>query len=171
MGDDGFEQLIYDASRGQHEYLSHTADVKIHAWGDSLGYAFCAGAVGMFGYLTELDCVRVDAHIKPVVVHVHGHDAQSLLFSFLDECLFIFSTELLVVRQIVLTDFRCADHEPDGQEGSQAFSVRAVLYGEKWDSKKHPAGCEIKAITFNEMEIYRTNGDTPAWHVEFVVDI
>ena len=36
------------------EYLDHTADVQLHAWGPTLKEAFEQCAKAMFGYITEL---------------------------------------------------------------------------------------------------------------------
>ncbi len=37
-------------------------------------------------------------------IEAEGHDAQSLLFAFLDELLFIFHTEFLVCKKITVTN-------------------------------------------------------------------
>lgn len=48
-----------------------------------------------YAYMTDLDTVEVR---KQHMFAAEGHDLKSLLFNFLDECLYIFGTELLVCR-------------------------------------------------------------------------
>lgn len=43
-----------------YEYLDHTADVQLHAWGDSLEAAFQNIIPCMFNYLTDLSTVVID---------------------------------------------------------------------------------------------------------------
>ncbi len=83
---------MLDSSRpvSGFEYLDHTADVQIHAWGRDLAEAFGQAAKAMFGYMTDLDLVQESATHH---VEARGHDAQSALYNFLDEWLFAFSAE------------------------------------------------------------------------------
>ncbi|VEN57140.1 unnamed protein product [Callosobruchus maculatus] len=43
----------------KYEYLDHTADVQLHAWGDSLKEAYEQCGIAMFGYMTELPTVEI----------------------------------------------------------------------------------------------------------------
>lgn len=49
------------------EYLDHTADVQLHAWGASLEEAFEQAALAMFNYMTPLGQIQVGQHI--IIVH------------------------------------------------------------------------------------------------------
>ena len=69
----------------------------MHAWGDSLEEAFEQCAVAMFGYMTDLDYVEPKSAYS---LAVEGHDMESLLYNFLNELLFVFSTEPFLVPKV-----------------------------------------------------------------------
>ncbi|KAL0281043.1 UNVERIFIED_CONTAM: hypothetical protein PYX00_002158 [Menopon gallinae] len=136
----------------KYEYLDHTADVQLHAWGDSLEEAFEQCAVAMFGYITELDTVEIteDEEIEAV-----GEDLLSLLFHFLDEFLYLFCAEpYLVAKKVKITEFN-----------RQELRIRAKGYGEPFQIGKHPQGADIKAITYSNMQVYDNEGQ----HEVFVI--
>ena len=53
----------------------------------------------MFNYITALNRIDIDEH-KTITVDVIGHDMHSLLFNYLDEFLFRFSTEGFVPKEV-----------------------------------------------------------------------
>jgi SHS2 domain-containing protein len=60
-------------------------------------------ALAMFGYMTELETVAIDPAAS-TFVEATGHDLLSLIFNFLDELLYTFHTEDLVVRDIKILE-------------------------------------------------------------------
>merc|ERR1712018_662564 len=137
----------------KYEYLDHTADVQLHAWGDDLKEAFEQLAISMFGYMTEIDTVDMLEECDEIVAE--GHDMLSLIFHWLDEWLFFFSAEnFLIARKVKITEF---DREN--------FRIKAVGYGETFDLDKHPQGTEVKAITYSNMQFY----DDDKKHEIFVI--
>ncbi|ODM99973.1 Protein archease [Orchesella cincta] len=125
----------------KYEYLDHTADVQIHAWGENLGEAFEQCAMGMFAYITDMD--RVD-NFGSEQIEATGHDMLSLLYGFLDEWLFLFNAEpYFVARKINITSF-----------DRDNFKISAVGYGETFDLRKHTQGTEVKAITYSNMQFH-----------------
>lgn len=65
-----------DGCKGEfYEYLDHTADVQLHAWGSTLEEAFGHVAECMFNYMTDLSVVEVDFTdpARRVEVNVSGN--------------------------------------------------------------------------------------------------
>jgi len=125
----------------KYEYLDHTADVQLHAWGDSLKEAFEQCVMAMYGYMTEIDKVDIEGSEE---IEAQGQDLPSLLFHFLDEFLFLFSAEpFFIARKVVITEFDLDN-----------FKIRATAYGETFNLSKHPQGTEVKAITYSNMQIH-----------------
>ncbi|XP_037828442.1 protein archease-like [Lucilia sericata] len=124
----------------KYEYLDHTADVQLHAWGESLKEAFEQCGMAMFGYMTELDYVTVQSCYQ---IEAKGDDVDGLLFHFLDELLFLFSCEpFLICKRLEITKFDL-----------ETFEIECRCYGEPFDLEKHPQGTEVKAITYSAMQI------------------
>lgn len=116
--------------------------VRIHAWGDSLKEAFEQAGVAMFGYMTDLSTVEIKQSAE---IEASGDDLEGLLFHFLDELLFLFSCEpLLICSKVTITEFIA--------EG-EAFKIKCRCYGEEFQIGKHPQGTEVKAITYSAMQI------------------
>ncbi|CAH0558155.1 unnamed protein product [Brassicogethes aeneus] len=137
------EELILPPCK--YEYLDHTADVQIHAWGDSLIEAFEQCGVAMYGYMTEIDKVEI---LRSTEIEVKGSDLTNLLFMFLDELLYVFSAEeFLVCKKLVITEFNV--NPPEGED----LSIKCKCYGEEFTLGKHPQGTEVKAITYASMQI------------------
>lgn len=128
----------------KYEYLDHTADVQLHCWGKNLKEAFEQTGEAMFGYMTEnITTVALqDAHR----FKAEGDDLEGLLYHFLDELLFMFAAEpFLIGRKVVIDSM-----------DTVKFVIEGSVYGEPFDLNKHPAGTEIKAITYSAMQIYQS---------------
>uniref|UniRef100_A0A673THH1 Protein archease n=1 Tax=Suricata suricatta TaxID=37032 RepID=A0A673THH1_SURSU len=125
----------------KYEYLDHTADVQLHAWGDTLEEAFEQCAMAMFGYMTDTGTVEP---LQTLEVETQGDDLQSLLFHFLDEWLYKFSAdEFFIPREVKVLHI-----------DQRNFKVRSIGWGEEFSLSKHPQGTEVKAITYSAMQPY-----------------
>lgn len=151
-------QQYRSAAVGEHkfEYLDHTADVQLHAWGSSLQEAFEQVGLAMFNYMTPIDALTINEACTREVV-ASGHDLQSLLFNYLDELLFIYATEYIMFCRIAISKLDLTD-----------FSITATGRGEKFDRQRHECGTEVKAITYSAMQIREAQGDA---EVFVIVDI
>lgn len=122
------------------EYLDHTADVQLHAWGGCLKEAFEQVALCMFNYMTPLKGIVAK---KKKTFSVKGDDMDSLMYHWLDELLFAFSTELFVACRIRIVEFNLEE-----------WRIEAECVGDTFDRTCHTCGTEIKAITYSAMQIY-----------------
>lgn len=145
----------FDLPEEKFEYLDHTADVQLHAWGDNLKEAFEQVVVAMFNYMTT-DFSTVEM-LEEEEIEAEGDDLQSLLFHFMDEWLFLFSADpFFIARKVVITEFDLEN-----------FKIKSKGYGEPFDISKHPQGTEVKAITYSNMQIY----DSEKHEVFVIIDI
>lgn len=137
------------------EYLDHTADIQIHSWGDTLSNAFEHAALGMYNCLTPLS--GLDSTKQSIEIEAEGHDLESLLRCFLEECLYLFHSELIVCTEVHILEL-----------DKEGFTIRAQGKGQKFDPAKHESGTEVKAITYSAMKIVETPTES---EVFVIVDI
>ncbi len=153
---DGLIRQVQEDGLGtpKYEYLDHTADVQLHSWGDTLEESFENLALCMFNYMTPLSGIlktclseqgrNIDTHRFTI----SGNDMESLLYHWLDELLFKFSTGFFVPVAIKITEFDL-----------KSWTIKAVAIGDVFDTKIHACGTEIKAITYSAMQIYNGKDD------------
>eukprot|EP01028_Stygiella_incarcerata_P002856 TRINITY_DN1543_c0_g1_i1.p1 TRINITY_DN1543_c0_g1~~TRINITY_DN1543_c0_g1_i1.p1 ORF type:complete len:222 (-),score=45.87 TRINITY_DN1543_c0_g1_i1:402-1016(-) len=125
----------------QFEYLDHTADVQIHSWGSTFAQSLEQLGLGMLSYMTNLG--NVDQETRSTIIHAEGHDAMSLVFSFLNEILYQFHGEGLVFRRLSVDNVDLGD-----------WTVRCRCLGEPFNLLKHTQGTEVKAITYSNMQVW-----------------
>ncbi len=123
------------------EFLEHTADVYIAAYGKDLTEAFENAALAMFETMT--DTKKVEPRIEETV-ETGGYDKQSLLYNWLEELLIRFD-----VNNRLYSRFRI--QEIEGTD--EGFKLKAKVYGEPFEPGKHKQKVGIKAVTYHRMEI------------------
>ena len=82
---------------------------------------------------------------------------ETLLYKYLDELLYLFSTNLFCCVKFKIEIF-----DP------QAFRICGKAYGDTYDPSKHTPGTEIKAITYSNMQIHEKHDRTDLY---VIVDI
>ncbi|XP_061425588.1 protein archease isoform X1 [Lethenteron reissneri] len=131
----------YPAVIKKHEYLDHTADVQLHAWGDTLEESFEQVVMAMFGYISDIEVVEP---LDTVEVEAEGEDMMSLLYQFMDAWLYKFCADLFFIpREVKVVSLDRVN-----------FKIRSIGWGEEFNLEKHPQGTEVKAITYSAMQIH-----------------
>jgi len=125
------------------EFLEHTADLYIAAYGHSLEEAFENAAAAMFEGITDLD------KVKPKVedsVTVEGYDEQALLYNWLEALLVKFD-----VKGILFSRFKVARIE----KTPAGLKLNARVWGELFNPERHTYKVGVKAVTYHQMEIIK----------------
>jgi SHS2 domain-containing protein len=141
---------------GKFEFLEHTADIQIAAYGGNLEEAFENAALAMFEVMTD------STKINPAeedAVEVEAEDEYALLYSWLEALLVKFEVNGMLYSRFKIQPLQ------DTQDG---FKLRANIWGEKYDAAKHPQKVAVKAITYHRMEIIKEHDKAC---VEFILDI
>lgn len=133
-----------------YKFLEHTADIKFLARGESIEEAFKFSAYALFESI--YGDVKIEKKIKKEIV-VGGEDNKSLLYSFLEEFLFLLDSENLVF---------CEVKEININENK----LSAVVLGDY--SYNYNFSNEVKAITYNDMFIEKKRNE---WTIQGVFDV
>ena len=124
------------------EILDHTADIGLAAYGADLKEAFASAAYGMFSIIAELD--RVGARVKRRV-EVSAPDQKELLVAWLNELLYLFDAE-----NLLLSRFEVEEMEPG--------HLTATVAGERANPQRHGMKTAIKSATYHMLEIKEGDG-------------
>ncbi|MEM3597102.1 MAG: archease [Candidatus Bathyarchaeia archaeon] len=138
------------------EFLEHTADVYIAAYGRDLTEAFENAALAMFEVMT--DTKSVNPKVKDFV-EVAAHDEQALLYSWLEALLVKFELNEMLYSKFKIQNLT---------ETSDGFRLKAEIWGEKFSPEKHVQKVGVKAITYHMMEIIKKPGKVI---LKFILDI
>jgi len=138
------------ADKKSYEYLEHTADIKVRAYGDSLEEAFVNSAYALTGIVTK-DKIKKTAEKK---IEVESEDEKSLLYDFLEQFLILIDSEgflLSEIKEIKITGNK----------------LTALALGDN-DIDNYETDTHVKAITYQEMEIKKENNK---YMIQFIPDI
>jgi len=138
------------------EFLEHTADVYIAAYGRDLAEAFENAALAMFETMTNIDAIQPKIQ---EVLEVKGEDKQALLYNWLEELLVRFEISGRLYSKFNVKEIK---------ETRDGYKLRAEIYGEPFDPIRHEQKVGVKAITYHRMEIKETLRDVT---LKFILDI
>ncbi len=138
------------------QFLEHTADAYVAAYGKNLTEAFENAALAMFETMTDTDNIKATREDQ---IEAAAHDEFELLYNWLEALLLRFDTESVLYGKFRITQL--------GQT-TQGYELKAFAYGEKFDPRKHVQKVGVKAITYHRMEIIKKPRCVT---VKFILDI
>ena len=124
------------------EFINHTADVGVIAYGADISQAFANAARAMFSLITELDDIQEALHRD---IKVAASDEESLLVEWLNELIYLFDAENIIFKRFDIIQLN-------------ATQLRARGYGEKVDPARHKLKTGIKATTYHLLKVNRDDG-------------
>lgn len=145
-----------DKFAGKFEFLEHTADVYIRAFGASMEEAYGNAALALFETMTDSNKIEQTQQEK---LEVEAEDQYALLYNWLEALLVKFETEGMLFSRFEISDWK---------ENAESFKFKAKVWGEKFDPKKHPQKVGVKAVTYHLMMVIR---EPQKVILEFILDI
>jgi len=138
------------------EFLEHTADAYIAAYGKDLAEAFENAALAMTEVMTEADKVepKIEEHIES-----EAEDEYALLYNWLETLIVKFEIEEMLFSKFKVLKL---EKTPSG------FRLKAKVFGEKFNPQKHVSKVGIKAVTYHRMEIIK---EADKVTLKFILDI
>jgi len=139
----------------RYEFLKHTADVAVRLFGRSLKDLFESAAWAMFAVLLEKTKNRPGAALTEKEISVCGEAPEDLLKAWLDELLFCYAVDHLVLVRIKSIDV-------GGKE------MKALVLFDVFDREYYTVKDEIKAVTYHELEVKKLRN---RWQAQVIFDV
>lgn len=136
------------------EYFDVTADIGFYAFGKNLNEAFENAGLAIFNIISNTD--NIDPQ-KSMEFEITSEDEVSLLYDYLEELLFYHEVEFMLFSEFIIEIEKTDDD----------YHLKAIIKGEDINWDKHERDCEIKAITFHQMEV---NMSDDVW-LKAIVDL
>jgi len=122
-----------------YKTLEHATDAIIEVTANNLKEAFQIAGISVID--TILDSSKVDENDSRKLV-VKGKDLKYLLYNWLEEIIILTITDGFAGKRIEIDIVK-----------NENYEIRAEVFGEMINLKKHEFKVEIKSPTFHEMEI------------------
>ena len=139
-----------------YEYLDHGADIGLEVRSDSLEGLFSEAGRSIFSLMVDVENISSD---EPLELKLDEQNLEDLLYEWLSELLSLSNLNGKVYGKFPKLTIRKKDSN---------YSLEAVARGENIDPKKHELGTEVKAVTYQGLEINETEY---GWRCRFVVDV
>ena len=135
----------------RYSLVEHTADMGFIAYGKDKKELFSNAAFALFDIITELSKVREAASW---LVEVKAQDEIELLVRWLNELLYLFDSEKVLLNRFDITEL-------------STVLIRAEVFGEVRDPLRHPVKTGVKSATYHMLEIVKNK----YYHAQVILDI
>jgi len=138
----------------KYKFLRHTADAKFQAFGSTLEEAFINAALATASLMWAWEKIEKKIEHR---VEMSGKDHKQLLIGFLEEIIYLFDSKMFLLGS------------PENlriKKKGNLYILKALFKGDSYSDKYEIHG-DVKAITYNEMEIEKN----AHFMVQVVVDV
>ena len=135
-----------------YRLFDHTADLGIEVFGGTIEELYAGAAMALFDLLTDTEAIRM-TQVRTIAVE--GEDPADLLVNFLRELLSTWNSTGFLGRD-------CTIREVTPRR------LTALLEGEPCDPARHRIKKEIKAVTYHQASVEKTE---EGWRARMVFDV
>lgn len=133
------------------QHFEHKADIGVRGFGNDPAEAFEQAALAMSAIITDLSLIEPSEEIN---ITCEEADQELLLADWLNALVFEMAT-----RKMLFSRF-----EVSIEDGL----LKARVWGQPINVKRHQPAVEIKGATYTELAIYQSQGQ---WVAQCVVDV
>ncbi|MBS3736647.1 MAG: archease [Candidatus Bipolaricaulota bacterium] len=138
------------------KYLDHGADIGLEVTNDSLEGLFSEAGRALFSLMVDIEGIQRDESLE---LELSEQNLEDLLYEWLSELLSLSNLNGQVYGEFSKVTIT---------EAVSGYGLEAVARGENIDPEKHELGTEVKAVTYQGLEI---NDTEDGWRCRFVVDV
>ena len=143
-----------------YDYFDVEADVGVIGRGPTAAEAFVQTALGVFALIVEPASVEARDRRE---VRAHAETLESLLVTWINECLYVHEVEGFVARAVDLEVF-----ETSPRAGGEPLRLHSFLRGEELEPSRHRLGTVVKAATLHQVSVSRVEG---GYETRLIVDV
>ena len=138
-----------------YKYFETTADIGIEVVSNSIEDAFINSALATMNLVTDVE--KMDTTINKEV-QITSEDLYALLYDWITEVIMLMNCDFFIASK----------YDLNISESDDKYILKAILYGDIYDTNKYNYKTEVKAITYHLMQIDNIDDN---YHVKFIVDI
>lgn len=137
-------------------FLEHLADAYIEAYGKSYEECYENAGLALFEVITDTSLVEPR---EERIIEAEGEDLEALLYDWLEKLLVMVDLDGFLASKIDVEYIRWDDG---------VYRLKAHVFGEVYDPKKHISKTSVKAVTYHQMRIYK---DEEGVKTRFILDL
>jgi SHS2 domain-containing protein len=138
-------------SAARWEHFEHEADIGVRGIGDTLHSAFEQAALAMSAIITDLSLIEAREEVNIICEEA---DQELLFTDWLNALIFEMSTRSMLFSQFEVF--------------IESGRLKAKVWGEPINVKRHQPAVEIKGATYTELAVYKSKDQ---WVAQCVVDV